>query len=58
MGDGSLSIAAFDIQSNQSLMMRLSKDQAKRILSHYSHDFKAIAESVYLGDDRRSLKLK
>ena len=51
-----LFIAAFDIQSNQSLLVRHNQEQAKRILTHFNHNFRAIAESVQI-EDGRSIKL-
>ena len=55
--DASLFIAAYDIQSNASLLQRHNHEQAKQILTHFNHDFKAIAESVQVAEDGRSLRL-
>ena len=55
--DAALFVAAFDIQSNQSVLMRQNPEQAKQVLEHFSHDFKAIAESVQISEDGRSIKL-
>ena len=44
--EGALYIAAYDIQSNTSLLMQQKPEKARITLNNYDNDFQAIAESV------------
>ena len=44
--EGSLMIAAYDIQSGSSLLTQLKPEVARKTLQSYNNDFQAIAEAV------------
>ena len=56
--EGSLYIVAHDIKSDQSLMIQQGPEKARRFIAQFNNDFQAIAESVQLSDDGRSLRLQ
>ena len=55
--EGSLYVAAYDIQSNTSLLMQQRPDKAKQTLAQFNNDFKAMAESVQFSPDGKELRL-
>ena len=55
--DGSLFVAAYDIQSNTSLLMQQRAEKAKKTLSQFNNDFQAMAESVQVSTDGKELRL-
>lgn len=55
--EGTLYIAAYDIQSNTSFLMQQKPEKAKQTLARYQNDFQSMAEAVQISFDGTELYL-